>query len=566
MEESAMVKSKYIDIIDTVVDAYTDERIREYVTQVKDEGLSEHGFPRLSAALGILLAHGRRSDKRELFVEMMDLCCEQIPTAFPRYRSAGNEFSVREIVSCILLLEETQTFPKELTQKWRKMLQRIDPYTCYRVIAADPPERISNWAAFGAASEQARKHSSIGCEDQFIDNQIASQLLSFDENGMFRDPNEPMVYDITTRLQLSVAMFYGYEGPHQQALDLLLEKGGRQTLYMQSVTGELPYGGRSNQFLHNEACIASVCEFEACRHKRKGDLKLAGQFKSAANLAITKLCQYLDGEQMYHIKNAYPNDSQFGCEGYGYFNKYMVSVASLIYLAYLFADDSIEPVPCPAETENFIFRTSDYFHKTFCKFGEYCVEYDANADFHYDANGLGRVHRKGAPSAICLSLPCAKEPNYHIDLENSSNLSICGGVWTNGAGIFGCEPGTEYTLIEQQVTETASKLVWSCKLPGGEKYKESCIVSEAGVHLKFESDAELCCRLPVYVWDGANRSSATVLQNKITVSFDGWACCYETDGTIHDSKLLYANRNGHYQAYTAKKARELNVWISIQKK
>ena len=41
-----MVKSKYIDIIDTVVDAYTDQRIRDYVAQVKAEGLSEHGFPR----------------------------------------------------------------------------------------------------------------------------------------------------------------------------------------------------------------------------------------------------------------------------------------------------------------------------------------------------------------------------------------------------------------------------------------------------------------------------------------------------------------------------------------
>ena len=108
--------------------------------------------------------------------------------------------------------------------------------------------------------------------------------------------------------------------------------------------------------------------------------------------------------------------------------------------------------------------------------------------------------------------------------------------------------------------------MWSCKLPSGDKYKESCTISEAGVHLKFESDAELCCRLPVFVWDGANRSSVEVSQNKIAVSFDGWTCCYETDGTIQNSELQYANRNGHYQAYAAKKARELNIWISIQKK
>ena len=560
-----MVKSKYIDIIDTVVDAYTDQRIRDYVAQVKAEGLSEHGFPRLTVTLGILLAHGRRSDKRALFAEMMDLCCKQIPTAFSRHRKAGNEFSVREVVSCLLLLEETQTFPKEQTRKWRKMLQRIDPYTCYRVIASEPPERISNWAAFGAASEQARKFAGIGCADRFIDNQIASQLLSFDENGMYRDPNEPMVYDMATRLQLSVALFYGYDGPHREQLDRLLETGGIHTLLMQSVTGELPFGGRSNQFLHNEAGVAAVCEFEASRHKRKGNLKLAGQFKAAAALAITKLCRYLEGEKMYHIKNAYPSDSQYGCEGYGYFNKYMVTVASLIYLAYLFADDSIEAVPCPAEAENFIFRTSDSFHKTFCKWGEYCVEYDTHADFHYDANGLGRIHRKGAPSAICLSVPFAKEPKYHIDLENPSNLSICGGVWAQGAGVFGCEPGTEYTLVEQQVTDTEGKLLWQCSLPGGETYKECCTVSQAGVQLRFEGDGELCCRLPVFLWDGEKETAVTVSENSIEITLEGWCCRYETDGTILDSSLRYANRNGHYQAYTLRKSRELNVRISIRK-
>ena len=559
-----MAKSQYIDIIDVVINAYSDERIHDYISQVRKDGLSEHGFPRLTVALGILLAHGRRSDKRELFVEMMDLCCEQIPIAFPHHSHAGNEFSVREVVSCLLLLEDKQTFPKEITENWRKLLQKIDPSTCYKVIASEPPRRINNWAAFGAASEQARKYAGIGCEDHFINNQIASQILSFDENGMYRDPNEPMVYDIITRLQLSAAMFYGYDGPHREVLSQLLETGGKQTLYMQSVTGELPYGGRSNQFLHNEADIAALCEFEACRHKQLGNLKLAGQFKSAANLATAKLSQYLNGDQMHHIKNAFPNDSQFGCEGYGYFNKYMVTVASIIYLAYLFADDSIEPVPCPAEAEAFVYRTSDYFHKTFCKFGEYFVEYDTAADFHYDANGLGRVHRKGAPSMICLSVPCAKDPNYHIDTDNPSNLSICGGMWISDTGVFGCEPETEYTLIEQKITETEGKLVWSCKLPNGGKYTESCILSSEGVYLKFEGDGDLCCRLPVFAWDGENQSDIHVSKNKIIISFDGWTCCYETDGVIQNSNSLYANRNGHYQAYTATKSSELNVWISIQ--
>jgi len=558
-----MKKRKYIEIMDTVINAYSDERVREYIDEVKRDGLSEHGFARLAVALGILIAHGRRGDQKEIFAEMMDICCAQIPTALQKHCNVGNDFAVREIVSCLLLLEEKRVFPKEKTDEWRELLKKIDPYTCYRVIASDPPARIGNWAAFGAASEQARKYAGIGCEDRFIDNQIASQLFSFDENGMYRDPGSPMLYDIVTRGVLSTALYYGYDGPHKEQLEQLLEMGGRQTLYMQSVTGELAYGGRSNQFLHNEAWIAALCEYEACRYKQRGELILAGQFKSAAKLAVNKLTQYLDGEQMYHIKNAYPNDSQFGCEGYGYFNKYMVSIASLIYLAYLFADDSIDPVPCPAEAENYIHRTSDYFHKIFCKFGEYFVQYETNANFHYDANGLGRVHRKGAPSMICLSVPCAKKPGYHIDLENPSDLSICGGVCINGIDMFGCEAGTEYQLDDQSVSEYEAKLEWSCKLTDGHEYKEYCTVSADGVHLKFKSDGELCCRLPVFAWDGMHQSCVEASENRIIVSFDGWQCCYETDGVIMDGEAIYANRNGHYRAFTAKKRGELNLRISI---
>ena len=190
-----MKKERYIDMMEQVVGAYSKAHIEKYVSQVRAEGLKEHGFPRLTADIGILLAHGRRTDLRETFAEMMDLCCEQIPVALKERKGVGNEFSVKEIVPCLLALEESRVFPEAKTQYWRELLKRIDPCTCYEVIAKKPPERIGNWAAFAAASEQARKYAGLGCEDDFIDNQIASQLLSFDENGMYRDPNEPMVYE-----------------------------------------------------------------------------------------------------------------------------------------------------------------------------------------------------------------------------------------------------------------------------------------------------------------------------------------------------------------------------------
>ena len=85
------MKNTYIEIMDRAFRAYTKEQIFDYYERVKTEGLTEHGFPRLAANLGILICHGRHTDLVPLFIDLMDLCCEQMPRVH-----AANDFSVRE--------------------------------------------------------------------------------------------------------------------------------------------------------------------------------------------------------------------------------------------------------------------------------------------------------------------------------------------------------------------------------------------------------------------------------------------------------------------------------------
>ena len=87
------MKTIYLDIMEKALSAYTEERIREYIEKVKRDGLTEHGFPRLTSNIGILIANGRREDLMPLFLEMMTFCCSTIPKV-----KAANDFSVREII------------------------------------------------------------------------------------------------------------------------------------------------------------------------------------------------------------------------------------------------------------------------------------------------------------------------------------------------------------------------------------------------------------------------------------------------------------------------------------
>ena len=116
-----------------------------------------------------------------------------------------------------------------------------------------------------------------------------------------------------------------------------------------------------------------------------------------------------------HAKNRYDIATRVGCENYGYFNKYMITVASNLYMGARFADDTILPTVAPAEQGGYVAATSERFHRIFLNCGGYFLQWDTNADPHYDGNGLGRVHKRGCPAALCLSVPFAHRPKYVLE-------------------------------------------------------------------------------------------------------------------------------------------------------
>lgn len=562
------MRKDYIDLMDRVVGAYTKEHIEQYAKNVSSEGISEHGFPRLTANIGILLAHGKKQELKDEFLKMMDLCCLQMPNRKINPKnskfSVGNDFSVKEIVFCILEIEKSGIFPKELTDGWRAQLSLIDPYKTYNVIAKNPPEPINNWAAFGAASEQIRKYAGIGDEDDFIENQIASQLFSFDENGMYRDPNEPIVYDMVTRLQLVLAMRFGFDGKSRDALEKNIIKSANPTLYMQSVTGEIPFGGRSNRFYHNEAFFAALSEFYASEFKKRGNTDRAMQHKRSARLAVEYLKRSLSTEKLYHIKNCFDNDSMYGCENYAYFDKYMITAASWLYLAYVFADDTIKEGNCPAEKGGYFWESSKYFHKVIANCGGYFVELDTKADSHYDASGIGNISRAGIPAEVCIAVPFAQNPNYSIDINNPSPMSVCGALRESGEWILGCDTEALYNVIEKNARCDFVNIKLECRLKNEKTLYESISVSSDGVKIEVSGEGEIGIMLPAFDFDGKEKTKIEAEKNILSVSYKKHKCLYETDGIIEDTKKIYANRSGHYKCFYAVGKDKICVHIIIQ--
>ena len=429
----------------------------------------------------------------------------------------------------------------------------VDPWRCYRVKPKVGDEaRSYNWCVFGCASEQTRLRYGMGGDASFVARYVVDQMRWFDANGMWREPHEPFVYDFVTRLQFAIILSAGYDGPSRAELEACLDRGAEATLAMQSAAGEIPYGGRSNQFLHNDTLYAALCEWYAARALARGDRRTAARFRAAAERTVAALRRWLAEDPVRHVKNLYPRSwargTGIGCEGYAYFDKYMVTMGSWAVLARRFVDET--PLPDVEEPRAAAFATSPFFHCVFLRAGEYSAQFDYDADAHYDCDGLGRIHRRGAPPQICLSTPCALSPSYSTETPNPSPLAIvpaadaAARLRLAGCGTDGGAAWAGWTI---------GGLDWRCRLTDG------------GLVSTLKGEGAVALRLPAFAFDGERETAVACDGRSLCVRYRGWTCRYEADdGVIADTGAVCCNRNGRYRVFEARGAKSLTVRVSIE--
>ena len=556
---SGVSKSGYLDVMEAAVNAYSDDRLVSYCEEAARDGVQEHGFPRLAANLSVLVANGRLSGRRELVKKMMDVCCRDVKKGKMPPKSGGNEFAVKELVLAVAELEKHRVFPEDVTGGWRRSLTEVVAQKCYEYGRFEPDfPQARNWLVFACASEQARMRYGMGGDRAYVEKFVADQIRWFDSNGMYRDPNQPMVYDFVSRILFAQILADGYEGPSKAELEYHMDRAVVPTLKMLSACGEIPYGGRSNQFLHNNTLFSCLCEWYAVRCAKRGDMKSASQFRRLAAESVGALKRWLAEKPVSHVKNRYPRETgkgvynvkaDIGCERYAYFDKYMITMGSWALLGWHYADETIPAAAFVPEKPD-VFVTSPEFHLAFMRAGEYSAQFDYWANEHYDCNGLGRFQRRGALAELCLSSPCAKAPNYRLPQPNAASLAIRPVVAENAPWRLLHEAKTaKFALTRWQV----GGLEWKCRLSGD------------GMEMALSGDGEVALELPAFDFDGKENTSITHDGTSVSVAYRGWTCRYRTDGRILPMNTAVHNRNGRYKVFHATGANKVKVWITIEK-
>ncbi len=567
---TGITKNYYLDVIEKAVNCYSDERLQQWLEENQKTGIQEHGFLRVVALLGVMIAKGRMLHRKELFLQMMTFCCDTMAQG-----KGGNDFGVKEIL--YTMREVKDCVPSRLYDRWIDGMKAINPLKNYACLAKDEIHCPGNWAVFNMAGEAVRANMGLCDTDEYFKRQIPSQLTRFDQNGCYRDPHEPILYDVITRNQFSVMLFEGYNGAYAQQIDQLLKQGELFSLMTQSACFELPFGGRSNQMLFNEFALATCFEYAARRYKAQGNQSLAAMFKRAARLAALAVDRWMTCSPAKHVKNNFPWNSIFGSEGYGYYDKYMITVGSNAYMAYLFADDEIEEEICPAEIGGYTLSSSEYFHKFFAAAGGYSLEFDTKGDRQYESTGLGRIHKTGTPSELLSSLSFSPAPGFCITddcftsyeelqlnwenipkLTNPSAFSLCSAVVSpDGQRVGICDIPTDQLTHQVTVeTESPDGVVFvmeyrSDRLPC--PVQERYTLSEDGVTIAVSADLpagySLQYQLPQIITDGKESGTVTQAEQTLTLSYRGHQVVTVHNGTAQDTETDYRNRNGIYRGY-----------------
>ena len=525
--------------------------------------------PRFVSSAAVLVAFGRCREHLDLVCLAMAYCCRRMRDG--RARDMAPDFWLRDLMIADRCLEGIA--PTDQQQAWREDLCAVNGEKLYKYV--DPThgkklKRLHNWTIYAAAGEGLRELAGLGPSDRswlwgkdFFDTYMRAQLHHLTDYGMYRDPDNPITYDITTRLQFCVPLAFGLPTPLHTTLNELQRRGSLTALLFTSPEGYAPYGGRSSQFQFQEAILSALFELEALRY-RDYQPSLAGAFKSQARRCALATQRWILGmTPPRHLKNAWSPKSRHGIDGYGQYSVYSLLCASFYGLAALFADDSIPEYAPPSCRSGYVFSIKEDFHKIFATCGNTYVEIDTSADDHYDATGIGRLHFGGTPLEMVLPMSFSAHPKYQLAPQESAPSSpvALAPSWGNASETFSLAALSEPELknnvtIHRQAPEAVAFTVDYEHTPSNSRIKETLVLSPNTLHIDTratigDTPAEnLTYTVPVIITDGEEESEVHLDKGHLQVHYRGHQWEVLWDEHKAQATLLpatFSNRNGRYQ-------------------
>jgi len=542
------MKQQYLDLMETI--------IAEAVYWVNDRGAVidpverlewAQTTPRFVSAAACLLYFKRLEEHKEKVFAAMSYCCSKLKLPETKHMSA--DFWMRELCTAYFCLQHIA--PAGLVGEWKRDLSEVVPENIYMFTDSTHQnlERFHNWAVYSAGGEVMRQNLGIGggdflWGDAFFDVYMDKQFWRMTDLGMYRDPGDPITYDVTTRLQLDNALFWGYrEGKLRPAWKELLDKGAETMLQYLSPAGFVPFGGRSAAFQFQEAIVAALCECHARNRKDKSP-ELAAIFKRQAELSTAAIRPWLALKPFRHIKNRFDPAGKHGCDDYGKYSVYSLFAASCFGLAALFADDAITPAATVPAQGHGILELNPEFHKVFARCRQSYVEIDTAADLRYDATGIGRILPRDWPFGLLPAMPFAPgNAHYKID----PLYQFCPRAYAVGPEHLADNTDNffELKIHCDRPEKVEFSLIWrNCPV-------QTVTVTESSVkiHCRSVDGKPFRYQLPLLESDGEVKTSIKAGSRNISLAYGNFTGEIGVSSPLAPTDITPVNRNGVYRLY-----------------
>jgi hypothetical protein len=546
---TGVTRELYLDLAEHIVRASV--ALQDGTGRLLDpyqEGEDVFNTARYVGALGQLLSAGRCGD----LVDSLVAAYENLLGRLGEVHHSP-EFWVKEMMYAHEALRDH--VPGDRLEAWTEVWRGHEGRRGYNCVVRG---MTHNFCVFAAHSEFWKQRVVGGGDAGLIAELLAGQRPLFTAHGLYRDPGDPMTYDLVVRQQLDLMRLLGYDGPPRGWLDEVCDRGALTGLLLQSTTGQMPFGGRSNQFHFVEAHFAALCEAQARLCHGRGDELLAGAFKRAGRRALGMVAPWVMGMTPYRqTKQGFDPARQHGLDSGGYYSVYGLLLASLCGTAYHLADESIPEALTPAEVGGYVVALWPEFHKVFATGADYHVQLDTRADPDKDATGLGRLHRAECWPELALSGSIPAAPTYTSTVATPCRALALGPAWRDADGVEHrlADFSAALTAVDLRVLEEGRdgvrfEVTYQGELGGCQVVTEVYELSSRGLRLSCRLEPvppEAWLVVPVIQTDGEAVADAVADPGGLTVHYRGQ--CYRLAaraGVVVTAEPPASNRNAVY--------------------
>jgi len=404
-------REKYLDAIEGIC-RFTAKQQDERGAVIDPFLKREHQYstPYYAYAVGLLIHQGRAKDllaSGALAMEHSTACFAEGSAGIP---DQHGEFFIPALTGALKLY--AGHVPPEQMARWRKRMQT----SLEKIINVSRSTRLNNWRTYAMKGEWLRAQAGLVSREDALSfirdswlNATQRDRIAGDRWHLYQDHSsdpEPHGVEAVGRGNLLALAAAGYDGEFRDELWRLVTDGTALTLLLQDPSGQCPPNGRTDDHIFNDVLYQLCFEVMAERAMKGGDLRLAGQYRHAAELSFNSIARWrrTDGDwagSYFITKNHFDPADRVGYQRASNYGNYNGAVMIHLAEAYEARASEITEQATPVEIGGYALATDPRFASAVANAGGMQMFADLRGDtelvfdHYWSALGVVRFGRVG---------------------------------------------------------------------------------------------------------------------------------------------------------------------------